>query len=105
MSNQQKAVWGGGHTFFVYSADLKDWNDVPGVYIFAGAEMGRWHAKYIGQTSSFMDRMSNEDDLWVKAQELGATHIHAKVVLSPSARTDLEQALVGAYTPPLNAQI
>ena len=105
MRNQPKVEWGGGHSFFVYDADLRTWNDVPDVYIFAGLNsMRTWQAKYIGQTKSFRNRMPPNHARWNEAQRMGATHIHAKVVHSASSRLDLEQLLINAYRPPLNGQ-
>jgi len=42
-----------GHAFYVLSMEA-DWNDEPGVYIFAGIQADAlWHAYYVGITESF----------------------------------------------------
>ena len=107
MSKPQEVVWGGSHTFKVYDPNVNTgWNDIPGVYIFAGLDpTGRsWQAKYIGRTSSFMERMSPNHERWVEARQIGATHIHAKVVQGSVQRIELEDALIRAYQPPLNSR-
>ena len=49
------------YEFDVYPPNTT-WNDVPGIYIFAGLNAaGRWRAYYIGQAKSFKDRLSNHD--------------------------------------------
>lgn len=67
-----------GYDFEIYDPNTS-WNDVPGVYIFAGlAQNGRWTALYIGICDSFKDRHLNHER-WVEAARLGATHVHARV--------------------------
>ncbi len=103
MSGAQEVVWGGGHSFLVYDLEGTTWNDVPGVYIFAGLDSTRgwWQAKYIGRTNSFKDRIPNHER-WDEAQQMGATHVHARVVQGAAQQIDLEDALIRAYRPPLN---
>ena len=64
------------HEFTVYEHSA-DWNEVPGLYIFAellsGAE--EWIAHYIGQTDSLRTRLPTHED-WPVAEQLGATHVH-----------------------------
>lgn len=87
----------------VYDLEGTTWNDVPGVYIFAGLDSTRgwWQAKYIGRTNSFKDRIPNHE-WWDEAQQMGATHVHARVVQGAAQQIDLEDALIRAYRPPLN---
>ena len=100
-----EAVWG-GQAFVVYPYSVTDWNDLPGVYIFAGLDETRqwWLAKYIGSTNSFSRRLPNHER-WREAQNRGATHIHACVIHSASMRLELEESLIRAYTPPLNSRL
>ena len=79
------------------------WNDVPGVYIFAELDRadGRWFAHYIGQTSSFKDRLPSHDR-WMEAVERGATHIHAKTVGDRDTRITMEKELIESYKPAMN---
>jgi len=79
------------------------WNDVPGVYIFAGVKSGYWEAIYIGQTASFKDRMPNHER-WPAAKREGATHIHARVVQRLRERERIEQELISKFDPSLNVQ-
>ena len=81
------------------------WNDVPGVYIFAGpaGQPNRWTAFYIGQCASFKDRLPNHER-WDEAERLGATHIHARRVQSQASRDELEASLIDGCDPPLNRQ-
>ena len=92
------------YEFDVYPPNTT-WNDVPGIYIFAGLNAaGRWRAYYIGQAKSFKDRLSNHDQ-WDAAVRLGATHIHARVVQQQADRDRIEAELIGAYQPTLNVQL
>ena len=102
MSKPAKVSWG-GYEFNVYDPAVTNWNDVPGVYIFAGLDNAKlwWYAKYIGQTISFQNRISSHER-WSEAAGLGATHVHARVVHDASQRIALEDALIRAYQPPLN---
>ena len=61
MTAPQTVSWG-GYTFTVHDPG-SDWNDVAGVYIFAGLSADRqwWQAKYIGQTTSFAARIPSHD--------------------------------------------
>ena len=107
MSASQTVSWG-GYKFTAYEPDQTDWNDVPGIYIFAGTSSdGRWwQAKYIGQTLSFKDRLGpqiNNHERWPEAVSHGATHIHARVVQSEKERRTLEYVLIDSFNPPLNA--
>ena len=102
MSSQGSVSWG-GYVFEVYHASQTNWNNVPGVYIFAGlsADAQWWHAKYVGQTKSFASRLANHER-WYEAEQVGATHIHARVVQNPFERTTIETVLIQTLGPPLN---
>ena len=101
---QQKAVWG-GYEFRVYDVALSGWNDVGGVYIFAGVDAAnRWYAHYIGQTGSFKTRIPGHERLAEATSAYRTTHIHARTVPDSLQRTTIEQALVRSYQPPMNRQ-
>ena len=93
-----------GYQFTVYTMDGTTWNDVGGVYIFAGlTQGGRWNAYYIGICESFSDRCPNHER-WAEAVRLGATHVHALVVPLEADRQSIERELIRAWAPPLNIQ-
>ncbi len=107
MSNSQVVSWG-GYDFTSYDPTQTNWNDVPGVYIFAGMSPdGRWwQAKYVGQTKSFKTRLGpndNNHERWQEALRQGVTHIHARVVHDDVERRSLEVMLIETYNPPMNA--
>ena len=98
----------GGYDFTSHDPNETNWNDVAGVYIFAGvSDDGRWwQAKYIGQTSSFKDRLgvsNSNHERWQEAIQRGATHVHARVVQDELERLSLESTLILTYNPPMNA--
>ena len=95
-------MWG-GFEFTAYDPETTTWNDVPGVYVFAGLSDNLlwWVAKYVGQTSSFRERMQGHEK-WAEAKLNGATHIHSRVVHDEFQRTAIETALIQAYSPVLN---
>jgi excinuclease UvrABC nuclease subunit len=96
-----KAVWL-QREFGIFEMDGK-WNDLPGVYIFAGVNgNNQWQALYVGQASSFAQRMSGHER-WVEARRAGATRVHALVCKQQSERDSLEQALIRTYSPRLNS--
>ncbi|MDE0260278.1 MAG: hypothetical protein OXR82_18070 [Gammaproteobacteria bacterium] len=91
------------YEFGVYDSGTS-WRDIGGLYIFTGKTDGKtWEALYIGQTSSFKDRLPGHPK-WSDAVLLGATHIHAKTVTNEKTREKVEQELIEAYQPPLNDQ-
>lgn len=102
MSKSSVVLWGGLE--FTVCDPAADWNDIPGVYIFAGlsADTRWWYAKYIGETASFKRRMPSEK--WREAKQQGATQIHARAVPDEHERKALESSLIVAYRPPLNQQ-
>jgi len=107
VSAAQIVSWG-GYDFSSYDPSQTNWNDVPGVYIFAGMSSdGRWwRAKYVGQTSSFATRFGlelNSHQRWQEAISEGATHVHARVMQNELERRSLELMLIETYNPPLNA--
>lgn len=107
MSAAHVVSWG-GYDFNSYDPTQTNWNDVPGVYIFAGMSTdGRWwRAKYVGRTSSFSTRLgvgNNNHERWKEAIRKGATHVHARVVHNEMERRSLESMLIETYNPPLNS--
>ena len=94
------AIWSSQE--FKVVAHGANWNDVAGIYIFAGTNtQNQWYPLYIGQASSFANRLPSHER-WAEAVRAGATHVHAKVVKLASERDALEQALIRAYRPRLN---
>jgi hypothetical protein len=90
-----------GYTFDIYDPNTA-WNDVAGVYIFAGiAQNGRWSAYYIGICDSFKNRHVNHER-WDEAVRLGATHVHARVERLEATRQAIEKDLIQVCQPPLN---
>jgi len=82
-----------------------DWNEVAGIYMFCSANaQGQWQSLYIGQASSFKDRLCAHEQ-WTPAVRLGATHAHAIVVPTQSERDRLEKMLIAEMNPPLNVQL
>ena len=82
-----------------------NWADSAGIYIFCGLnQQNQWTPFYIGQASSFRDRLPSHE-MWNKAQSLGATHVHAKVVEQQAQRDSLEAELIQTFQPPLNDQL
>jgi hypothetical protein len=92
------------HEFIIYPPGTQ-WNNVAGIYIFAGLNpQNQWAPYYIGQCDSFQNRIPSHA-LWGRAQSLGATHVHAKVVPQALDRDLIEKELVQAFQPPLNTQL
>lgn len=100
----ETASWG-RWDFNVYS-DNANWNDVPGVYIFAKRGPGLlniWNALYIGETGSLSKRLPGHER-WFHARIRGATHIHVRQVKWAFERMSIERELVSQYQPPLNRE-
>lgn len=93
-------TWG-SHDFGIY-LKAGNWTNVPGIYIFAGKnQQGYWVALYIGQATSFAERIPNHER-WEEAARLGATHVHACSVKSATDRDTIEAELIEKYQPRLN---
>jgi excinuclease UvrABC nuclease subunit len=91
--------------FVVYDPKNTTWNDVPGIYIFAGmVSPNQWRAFYIGQAGSFKDRLPNHEN-WSAAARLGATHVHAMLVPQAATRDIIEEQLIRVCQPTLNVQL
>ena len=106
MSDAPTVSWG-GYDFNSYDPSQTNWNDVPGVYIFAGmsADGKWWQAKYVGQTKSFGMRLglrNSNHERWNEARRHGATHVHARVVRDEIERRALEAMLIESFRPPMN---
>ena len=91
-----------GHFFEVFLKN-SNWSNAAGVYIFCGLTERGWRPFYIGQAQSFNGRIPNHDRWW-EAVQLGATHVHAKVVPQAAMRDAIEEKLIGIYKPTLNTQ-
>ena len=90
--------------FMVYPIQGTTWNDVPGVYIFAGQRWpgGHWYAIYVGQTDSFADRLPGHERE-AEALLMGATAVHARGIQLQVERGTLERQLIEKYQPELNS--
>ena len=109
MTTPQIVSWG-GYEFTCYDPSQTDWNDVPGVYIFARLSPdGRWwRAAYVGRTLSFKERLGDSNirhERWEEARGAGVTHVHARVVYDETERKTLEFMLIDTYDPPMNAKL
>jgi excinuclease UvrABC nuclease subunit len=97
-------TWG-SYTFQVYQADQTTWNDVAGIYIFAGiSPQGYWVPVYVGQADSFANRFSSHEK-WPPAHKLGVRHVHTMLVPKQSERNLIEAALIKQLQPQLNTQL
>ena len=89
---------------FDIHANNDGWNHIGGLYIFSYlGSGGLWLALYVGQTDDFASRLPFHDRL-DKAVQIGATHIHARVVPLQADRDRIEAALIRHLQPPLNTQ-
>lgn len=93
----------GAAIFSIHDPDVQ-WADVAGIYIFAKSDQGQWQPIYVGQASSFKDRMANHER-WAEAQRLGATHVLALIVPQQASRDGIERSLIQTFEPPLNQQL
>ena len=101
---QQTYCQWGEHRFGVHDRQAQ-WNDVPGIYVFAKpANLYQWEALYIGQAASFKDRFTDHER-WDEAARRGAVHIHALVVDRAASRDEIERNLIQMYQPPMNKQL
>ena len=91
---------GKGYDYEVYEIGT-NWNDVGGNYIFAKMVNGSWSAVYIGQTSSFKDRLPSHPELPCVRRN-GGTHIHAHTNTNAQSRLDEETDLIRRHKPPCN---
>ena len=100
--NDRTATWL-GYPFSIHTID-SNWNEVPGLYIFAGIDsQSNWRPFYIGRTDSLAGRIPNHEQ-WQAASRLGATHVHATVIQEVARRSFIEERLIQAYRPYLNIQ-
>ena len=97
-----KVDWS-SYEFGVYDPDT-DWNDVGGIYIFAGQDSENdWIPYYIGKTNNFSKRMASHEK-WSSAEWLGATHVHARGESQGANREAIESHLIEEFDPPLNKE-
>jgi len=96
---------GNGETlaFSIYGSD-SEWNNVPGLYIFAYQGEQYWHPLYVGQTDDFSSRLPSHER-WDEAVRKGATHIHALSVSQAAMRDTYEQLLIQNLQPAMNFQL
>ena len=83
------------------------WNDVPGNYIFARWDGESWIALYIGETSSFKDRLNNLQHHQAHdcAERRGMTAIHAHTgSREETVRRNEEFNLIRKLSPPCNVR-
>ena len=91
---------------FTVRAWGSDWEDVPGVYVFATNLGLRWMAIYVGQTTSFKDCLVDSHEHWAPAVENhGATHVHVLPVEDPEERDEIARGLIDREQPPMNTQL
>ncbi len=95
-----------GQYSFTSHDPAANWNDVAGIYIFSkpSTQPGKWLALYIGQASSFKDRLTNHER-WAEALQLGATHVHAMVETLQANRDKIEESLIKDFQPQLNEKL
>lgn len=94
-----------GYDLIDYDPYNTVWNEVAGIYIFTGfnIQLNKWEALYIGQTDSFRSRMRTHE-MWLPAEWLGATRVHAIAVPLAASRDAIEKWLIARNQPPLNVQ-
>jgi len=80
----------------------------PGVYIFAKLAGQYWNPIYIGETTSFKQRLTDglaQHHRLDCIRQQGATHIFTlRITGSDQARTGVETDLRNNYNPPCNRQ-
>lgn len=104
MSSFQLRIDGRWVGFSSHQKDAK-WNSVPGIYLFSRtAHPSRADVLYVGQCSSFRDRIPSHER-WDEAARLGALFVSAYVEPLPYMRDRTEKALIEFYRPPLNTQL
>ena len=59
---------------------------------------------YVGQAESLAERLPTHER-WPEAMRLGATHVHARVVLEAAMRDSIESQLIRSFQPRLNVQL
>ena len=92
------------YEFTVYPHETQ-WNNVGGIYIFAGLnQQNQWVPYYIGKADSFQNRIPSHEQ-WDKARSLGASRVHARTVAQETERDRIEAELIRAFQPRLNAQL
>lgn len=108
MPNPNKAHWtspAGEVISFHVCSYAGEWNDVGGIYMMCEFDNRHgWRPIYIGQASSFKDRLPNHEQ-WEPSTRLGAQSILAIVESSQSKRAALERMLIQHFNPPLNTQL
>ena len=91
------------YTFQVYDINTEFFN-YSGVYIFSSGYPTATsridhNFIYIGETTSFKERLTPNHHEWKDAIQMGMTHIS---VLQTSNHVDIQNFLIGQFNPPLN---
>lgn len=90
------------YIYGIYPIKGTTWNDIPGNYIFAReSKPHNWEAIYIGQTTSFKDRIPDHDEL-PHIQRNKGTHVHIRIHYDSEARLAEEKDLLANHTTPCN---
>ena len=102
----ETATWVGDsgkrYLYNVYSVS-DNFNDVAGNYILTKSNYdGSWYAIYVGETSSFRDRLNSSHEKWPCANSYGMTHIHAHINGLRADRLVEESDLIRLLNPPCN---
>ncbi len=79
-----------------------NWLNAGCVYIFARQTEDGWLALYVGQAKNAKEQLTNHPYL-SRAVQIGATHIHARLVPGQMVRDRLVNELVAHLEPPMNA--
>ncbi|MEO8741610.1 MAG: hypothetical protein ABI365_00290 [Lysobacteraceae bacterium] len=90
------------HEFRAY-LPTPHWAAIGGIFMFVGVnQKHEWFPLHIGQAESLAESVPNHAR-WLESVRLGATHIHALAVTQAAMRNQIEQDLILAYQPKLNA--
>jgi hypothetical protein len=82
-----------------------NFKDIAGNYVYAQeTKPNSWSPKYIGQTNSLKNRLSNHEKESCAIRN-GATHIHVHANSSEVSRLSEEKDLVVNWKPPCNEQL
>lgn len=101
----QTVLWTGEsgtkYKYWIYPIDAS-LKEAPGNYIFAKeTSPGKWRPIYIGQTKNLNKRLENHEKE-ACAKRNGATHIHAHLNPSKTARLAEETNLIRYWNPVCN---
>ncbi len=99
---------GNQYVFHVYPLNAQ-FIDAGGVYIFTRQSVDSqgkvaFQPLYIGQTNSFIRRLTTSHEVWHNALERGFNTICAYVDVNESSRKSSERDLLNNYKTPYNLQ-